>query len=195
LASPQYNDEGSASRFFYCAKTSRSERNAGLEGFEERALNWSSGEQNPGSFQSEGTNRNATNVHPTVKPISLMRWLVRLVTPPNGIVVDPFCGSGSTGCAAILEGFRFVGIELEAEYVKIAQARLDFWREHGEDALRIVAEAEAAEKERETVKESGQLDMFAIPSPGHSSVTATQPTRRSTDDHHRHPADTGGGRR
>ena len=130
-----------------------------------------------------------------MKPISLMRWLVRLVTPPNGIVVDPFCGSGSTGCAAILEGFRFVGIELEAEYVKIAQARLDFWREHGEDALRIVAEAEAAEKERETVKESGQLDMFAIPSPGHSSVTATQPTRRSTDDHHRHPADTGGGRR
>ena len=91
-----------------------------------------------------------------------MRWLVRLVTPPNGIVVDPFAGSGSTGCAAILEGFRFVGIELESEYVKIAQARLDFWREHGEDALQIVAEAEAAEKERETVKESGQLDMFDL---------------------------------
>jgi len=158
----EYDDAGSASRFFYTAKTSRSERNAGLEGFEERALNWSSGEQNPGSFQSEGTNRNATNIHPCVKPISLMRWLVRLVTPPNGVVVDPFCGSGSTGCAAILEGFRFVGIELEAEYVKIAQARLDFWREHGEDALRIVAEAEAADKERETVKESGQLDMFDL---------------------------------
>jgi len=91
-----------------------------------------------------------------------MRWLVRLVTPPNGVVVDPFAGSGSTGCAAILEGFRFVGIELEAEYVKIAQARLDFWREHGEEALRIVAAAEAAEQTRETIRESGQLDLLGI---------------------------------
>lgn len=69
----------------------------------------------------------ARNHHPCVKPLALMRWLVRLVTPPNGTVLDPFCGSGSTGAAAVLEGFRFVGIEREAEYVEIARARIAYW--------------------------------------------------------------------
>ena len=65
------------------------------------------------------------NIHPTVKPIKLMQYLVRLITPPNGIVLDPFCGSGTTGIACKLEGFKFVGLEQDAEYCKIAQARID----------------------------------------------------------------------
>jgi len=88
-----YRATGSAARFFYCAKASRSER--GPE-----------------------------NRHPTVKPIALMRWLVRLVTPPGGLVLDPFAGSGTTGIAAAQEGFRFLGIEREAEYVEIARQRI-----------------------------------------------------------------------
>lgn len=90
----------SASRFFYCAKASQADRNEGLP---------------------EGT----INNHPTVKPTALMRYLCRLVTPPGGLVLDPFCGSGSTGRAAVLEGFRFIGIEKDAEYVEIARARID----------------------------------------------------------------------
>jgi DNA modification methylase len=118
-------DEGTAARFFYCAKTSRAERDAGLdEGFEKKALNWSDGTQNPGSFQSEGTDRSARNFHPTVKPTELMRWLVRLVTPKGGKVIDPMMGSGSTGRAAVLEGFDFVGCEKEAPYMAIARARI-----------------------------------------------------------------------
>ncbi len=66
--------------------------------------------------------------HPTVKPIALMRWLCRLVTPPNGLILDPFNGSGSTGCAAVLEGFRYLGCELEAEYVEIARRRIAYWQ-------------------------------------------------------------------
>ena len=66
----------------------------------------------------------ATRIHPTVKPTALMRYLVRLVTPPGGLVLDPFCGSGSTGKAALLEGFRFVGVERDAAYRAIAEARL-----------------------------------------------------------------------
>jgi site-specific DNA-methyltransferase (adenine-specific) len=100
-------DSGGASRFFYCAKTSRAEREAGLEGFDLR-----------------------TNHHPTVKPINLMGWLTRLVTPPGGLILDPFLGSGSTGCAAVLEGFDFLGIEGEPEYVAIAEARIAFWAQH-----------------------------------------------------------------
>jgi site-specific DNA-methyltransferase (adenine-specific) len=68
-----------------------------------------------------------TNHHPTVKPLALMRWLCRLVTPPGGVILDPFTGSGSTGCAAVLEGFRFLGIEQEAEYVAIAERRIAHW--------------------------------------------------------------------
>ena len=67
------------------------------------------------------------NVHPTVKPIDLMRWLVQLVTPSGGLVLDPFVGSGSTGAAAVLEGARFIGIEREAAYVPIARARITHW--------------------------------------------------------------------
>jgi hypothetical protein len=119
---------GGASRFYYCAKASRAEREMGLDGGERKAKLWSSGTQNPGSFQAEGTDRTSTNHHPTVKPLALMRWLCRLVTPPNGLILDPFCGSGSTGCAAALEGFRFVGIEQDPEYCAIAEKRIAHYR-------------------------------------------------------------------
>lgn len=119
-----YGDTGSAARFFYCAKASRSDRNSGLAGQPTKDLNWSSGTQSPGTFQSEGTNRAVQNHHPTVKPTDLMRYLCRLVTPPGGVVLDPFTGSGSTGKAAVLEGFRFIGCELSAEYVDIAERRI-----------------------------------------------------------------------
>lgn len=119
-----HGDSGSAARFFYCAKASRNDRDAGCEAFEKKPLLWSSGEENPGSFQSEGTEKAARNSHPTVKPTDLMRWLCRLVTPPGGHVLDPFLGSGSTGRGAVLEGFSFTGIEREDEYARIAHARV-----------------------------------------------------------------------
>jgi site-specific DNA-methyltransferase (adenine-specific) len=121
-------DSGGASRFFYCAKASRSERDAGLDGVEKKPLHWSNGDANPGSFQSPGTDKSARNNHPTVKPIALMRWLARLVTPAGGTVLDPFMGSGSTGVACGLEGFGFVGTDITAEYVEIAQRRIIHWR-------------------------------------------------------------------
>ena len=93
-----------------------------------------------------------------MKPINLMRWLVRLVTPPGGLVLDPFTGSGTTGCAAALEGFRFVGIEREPEYAAIARARIAWWAEHP-DGMELVDRLEA-EKTRKAVADSGQLDIF-----------------------------------
>lgn len=116
---------GSAARFFYVPKASRSDRNEGCEGMERKPLRWSSGTQNPGSFQSEGTDKTSQNNHPTVKPTDLMAYLCLLVTPPGGTVLDPFMGSGSTGKAAIREGFRFIGIEREVEYLAIAKARIE----------------------------------------------------------------------
>ena len=78
----------------------------------------------------------ARTIHPTVKPIDLMRWLVRLVTPPGGTVLDPFAGSGTTGIAAALEGFDFIGIEREAGYVEIAEARIAWWEPHAGETPR-----------------------------------------------------------
>jgi len=119
-----HDDTGSAARFFYCAKASRADRNDGCEGLDRKAMNWSAGEQNPGSFQSAGTDRSSENHHPTVKPTELMRHLVRLVCPPGAVVLDPFMGSGSTGRGARLEGCRFIGFELSAEYASIAARRI-----------------------------------------------------------------------
>jgi DNA modification methylase len=96
-----YPDSGGASRFFYVAKASKAEREAGLDSDGDRA-----------------------NHHPTVKPIELMRYLVRLVTPKGGTVLDTFMGSGSTGCAAMLEGMDFIGIDITPEYVEIARRRI-----------------------------------------------------------------------
>jgi len=115
-------DSGGASRFFYVAKASRSEREAGLReaGLREAGLTV----REAGGAQHTAGVRMAANHHPTVKPVAVMAWLCRLVTPPNGIVLDPFTGSGTTGVAAIREGFRFIGIEREAQYVEIARARI-----------------------------------------------------------------------
>ncbi len=96
-----FGDSGGASRFFYCAKASSKERNEGLNG--------------------ERSN------HPTVKPLALMRWLCRLVTPPGGLILDPFAGSGSTLIAAHQEGFQAVGVEQDEGYCRIAEARLAWW--------------------------------------------------------------------
>jgi len=124
--SNQHGDSGSAARFFYCAKASRADRDAGLDHLPKKAA----------GLVSETSGQHITrrdegyvvapraNTHPTVKPTDLMRYLCRLVTPPGGTVLDPFMGSGSTGKAAVLEGFQFVGIEREDEYVPIAAARI-----------------------------------------------------------------------
>ena len=120
---PGYGDSGSAARFFYCAKTNKKDRNEGLDGFEEKRPDERS-VTGMGTFEEKGVAKQA-NHHPTVKPTDLMRYLCRLVTPPNGTVLDPFTGSGSTGKAAVLEGFNFIGIEQSAEYIKIAEARIE----------------------------------------------------------------------
>lgn len=125
-----HNESGGASRFFYIAKASRAEREAGLEGMEVRQTGAMQGNVSGGRTAGDGREIkpvHRANHHPTVKPIALMRHLVRLVTPKGGTVCDPFMGSGSTGCAAMLEGMRFVGIDITAEYVDIAERRIQHW--------------------------------------------------------------------
>jgi len=120
---------GSAARFFYCAKANKRDRNEGCDEFQERQVvtfataNGTSGK--PSSI-SEGRDTKNRNHHPTVKPTDLMQYLCRLITPPNGTILDPFLGSGSTGKAAMYEGFNFIGIELTDEYLPIAKARIEF---------------------------------------------------------------------
>jgi hypothetical protein len=121
-----YGDSGSAARFFYCAKASKADRDEGCEGMEAKARGQEYG-LNAGGCTAQQTphkHEPQRNHHPTVKPTDLMRYLCRLVTPPGGTVLDPFMGSGSTGKAAMLEGFEFIGIERDPEYVKIAEARI-----------------------------------------------------------------------
>ena len=121
---------GDAARFFYCAKASRTDREAGCDGLPQRTAaetveraEGSAGLDSPRA--GAGRTSGARNHHPTVKPTDLMRYLCRLVTRPGGVVLDPFMGSGSTGRGAVLEGFAFVGIEREADYLTIAQARIE----------------------------------------------------------------------
>jgi site-specific DNA-methyltransferase (adenine-specific) len=120
------NDGGSASRFFYCAKTSKVDREEGCDDLEVRQTTGGGGMNDPqgvsGAYGS--VKAPSKNHHPTVKPTELMRYLVKLITPKGGKVLDPYMGSGSTGKAAMLEGFRFTGIEMEADYIKIAEARI-----------------------------------------------------------------------
>jgi site-specific DNA-methyltransferase (adenine-specific) len=150
--------QGGASRFFYVAKASKAERNKGLEGFEEKekpdnyimpkltcsecgskrvdssnslvcGCNGKTHYEEQNSLESKnnlaGGNK---NFHPTVKPIKLMQYLVKMITPPNGIVLDPFCGSGTTGVACKLDGFQFVGLEQDPDYAKIAEARINNYK-------------------------------------------------------------------
>jgi site-specific DNA-methyltransferase (adenine-specific) len=117
-------EQESASSIFYCAKAGKKERNAGL---------------------SEGDNSlPKKNIHPTVKPLALMKYLCRLICPPGGIILDPFCGSGTTGCAAVLEGFSFAGIDQSPEYCDIARARIQYALEHA-----TVEDEEESETEEE----------------------------------------------
>lgn len=123
---PFYGDSGSAARFFYSAKASKRDRNEGLEGFEEVVIKGRDANQDQMISPRKLRPTPRANHHPTVKPTDLMRYLCRLITPPNGIVLDPFMGSGSTGKAAVLEGFDFIGCEMSEEYLAIAKARIEF---------------------------------------------------------------------
>jgi DNA modification methylase len=122
------SEAGAWSRYFYTAKASRSERNAGCEGLEKRCRqsdgNIDQWDLSEGKMRARLATAPQGNHHPTVKPVALMRWLIRLIAPPGGTVLDPFMGSGTTGVAAVQEGRFFVGIELEPEYHRIAQARI-----------------------------------------------------------------------
>lgn len=121
-----FGDTGGASRFFYCAKSSTSERNAGLEQFKSVLTDDGRLKSIDNAFQRGETERQ--NFHPTVKPISLMRWLIRLITPKCGICLDPFAGSGTTGCAAAFEGIEIILMEMEPEYIPIIEARTIYWQ-------------------------------------------------------------------
>ena len=124
----EYGDSGSAARFFYQAKASKKERNLGLENLNPKKMDESRKEGNPGGDNPRNRGVNETlNHHPTVKPINLMRYLCRLVTPPGGTVLDPFMGSGSTLIGAHMEGFNSIGIERENDYCEIAKNRINYW--------------------------------------------------------------------
>jgi site-specific DNA-methyltransferase (adenine-specific) len=133
------NDAGSAARFFYCAKASKEDRDEGCDAMDMKALaygNQAQAEVKRGNTAHKGdsgmnTVKMRRNHHPTVKPTDLMRYLCRLVTPKGGAVLDPFIGSGSTGRAAVLEGFQYIGIERDADYIEIARARIESARRQG----------------------------------------------------------------
>lgn len=152
-----YGDNGGASRFFYVAKASKRDRNEGLDNLEGKEI----GAKGNGLARTCSTcgasvldgcecpdrtfvNPERKNFHPTVKPTDLMRYLIKLVTPAGGTVLDPFTGSGSTGKAALLDGFKFVGIEMTEDYLPIIEGRLRF---ASEQARQATVEAEAKEKE------------------------------------------------
>lgn len=142
-----YQDSGSASRYYYCAKASKKDRDEGLDEFEEKRTGELQGGRKEGSAGSimlnadgttrvnpyEGTGAPKRNTHPTVKPTELMQYLVRLVSPKGSTILDPFMGSGSTGKACMIENternadYKFIGIEMTEEYLPIADARIRYW--------------------------------------------------------------------
>ncbi|WP_336353015.1 site-specific DNA-methyltransferase [Pseudomonas atacamensis] len=136
-----HSDSGSAARFFYCAKTSRKDRNEGLLSSDAPAVAKDATMRD--CETAEWSTRNG-NSHPTVKPTDLMAYLLRLVTPPGGVALDPFMGSGSTGKAAMREGFQFIGCEIDEQYAAIARARIDH----------------EITRQQELQAESDQLDLF-----------------------------------
>ena len=120
-----YNDSGGASRFFYCAKASRAERNAGLEGMEASPIRGRDIGQDKLNVPYKQRPTPVKNHHPTVKPLKLMEYLCRLLKPPGrAVLLDPFTGSGTTLMAAVMTGWDYVGIEKEAEYKEIAEKRI-----------------------------------------------------------------------
>jgi len=159
-----HNDQGGVSRYFtqfyYAPKASREERNRGCEGLPEQQIaRMGHGNDEPDGRTQSFISQPQANIHPTVKNQQLMRWLCRLITPPHGIVLDCFAGSGSTGVAAIAEGFQFIGIELDPEYAAVAHARIAH-------ALK--------EAEREAGREK-QLSMFDCELPKSASVLLALP--------------------
>jgi site-specific DNA-methyltransferase (adenine-specific) len=150
----QYDDCGGASRFFYCAKASKKDRDEGLE-IAASTINDGRKKSIDNPYQRGETPRK--NIHPTVKPCELMQYLIRLVTPKGGIILDPFMGSGSTGKAAMFEnrerqaGYKFIGIDLEEEYCNIASARIDYaLNKYKYDY----------QQELKKAKEKGQMSLF-----------------------------------
>lgn len=179
---PVVPSKGGASRFFptftwepgdfppflYCAKPSRAERDAGLEdviptsgGEATEREDGAAGTRSPRA--GAGRNGGAKNFHPTVKPIRLMEWLVRLVTPPGGLVLDPFVGSGTTGCAAVRAGFDFLGVEREEPYVQLAVRR-----------IALAAGAPRAKGLGELVRLKPAKDTQAAPQLGLFATTGTE---------------------
>ena len=149
-----YGDSGGASRFFYCPKASRSEREAGLDHLPPRVVD-PSREEDAAARDSPRTGAGRSgearrNHHATVKPLDLMRWLVRLVTPPGGMVLEPFAGSGTTPAACALEDVDCLAMELDADYVAIARARVAHAVQQREEELAAKIEA------------SRQMDLFAM---------------------------------
>ena len=130
-----YGDTGAASRFFFVAKASRGEREAGLAeaGIEPARSQYRPNDPGEASDRVDRLHGSVPrlNDHPTCKSLSLMRWLVRLITPPNGLILDPFAGSGTTGAAARLEGFRCIMVEQDQRYTEIATARTAYWENRG----------------------------------------------------------------
>ena len=154
-----HSDKGGASRFFYVAKASKKERNKGLEGFEEKVIEGRDEGQDERNVAYKPRPTPMANIHPTIKPVALMRYLVRMITPPNGIVLDPFNGSGTTGVACKVEGFNYVGIELDAEYCKISEARIEGW----EAEIEMPETIKQKEVKKEIVEEEtpkNQLNLF-----------------------------------
>jgi site-specific DNA-methyltransferase (adenine-specific) len=114
---------GEAARFFYTPKACKDDRDDGCEMMQEKQYSHD-GRENRNETAYQRNDSKAHNFHPTVKPTDLMRYLCRMVTPTGGVVLDPFTGSGSTGRGAVLEGFRFIGCEMDADYIEIAKARI-----------------------------------------------------------------------
>jgi DNA modification methylase len=157
-----HTDSGGASRFFYVAKASRKERNAGLENLDfEKVVGHNRFDkcqecggtilQNPSRPSAcscdepvRGDNKIKGNFHPTVKPITLMRYLVKLITPPGGTCLDMYNGSGTTGCACAIEDFIYIGIDNEPDYIAISTARIEHWKKVTEDEQRKGQEKKAS---------------------------------------------------
>ena len=164
-----YNDDGSASRYFYCAKASKRDRDEGLKQFSDKNTGELQGGRKEGSAGSimlnadgstrvnpyAGTGAPKKNVHPTVKPVDLMQYLVRLVAPPHSTILDPFNGSGSTGKAVMYENkdhnsdYKYIGIELTEEYLPISKARIEY----------AINDKSITEKQKELLDE-GQMTLF-----------------------------------
>lgn len=159
---------GSAARFFYCAKASKADRDSGLDDVEKKQSNRLASSQGGGGGWSKDSEKNPNlpraNNHPTVKPTSLMSWLVTLVTPPDGIVLDPFNGSGSTGKAAMINGFKYIGIDLSQDYIDISKRRIQYAYYNKEtlkkELTKKVNDVKVKPVENPTSNNSSLIDLF-----------------------------------